>query len=89
MRMKGLALLAVLWCDDKTFRDWILLHFKNYVNMDVSTPEGAAKFVRQYCGIRSRRDLMFNGEAIALFNRDIREPYMAWVQSHMSAHASS
>ncbi|HSH72363.1 MAG TPA: hypothetical protein VK974_04820 [Methylophilaceae bacterium] len=81
MKMRGLALLSVLWCDDPVFREWLKLHFKNYVNMDVSTAEGAAMFIRRLCGIRSRRDLMFNGDAIATFNREIREPYMAWEQS--------
>lgn len=78
MKMRGLALLSVLWCDDPVFREWLKLHFKNYVNMDVSTAEGAAMFIRRLCGIRSRRDLMNNGDAIAIFNSEIREPYMAW-----------
>ncbi len=80
-------MLAIVWCNEGSFRDWLKIEFKSYANMDLGTPEGAANFIKKYCRIRSRRELMFNGDAIEIFNRDIREPYMYWIKRNETAHA--
>ena len=84
-RLSGLALLCVTWCNTEDFRAWLKFNFRKYANVDLSTPEGAAAFIRYLCRIRSRRELMTNGDAIFIFNSEIREPYMRWIDQGNAA----
>ncbi|MDH0342093.1 hypothetical protein [Chromobacterium haemolyticum] len=86
--MAGLKLsqLAGLWSKDKTF----ILYLNNLlaesgeqsaVHYGLSEEDlSPADFIRETCGIVSRRELDTNDEAARVFSREIREPFMQWAK---------
>ena len=78
-----LALLAVQWCRDQGFQDWVVsLVEGGEVNIDEECipdgcdPEEVAAFVvRAICNVESRRDIDGNPLAVELFDTIIRAPY--------------
>lgn len=53
---------AGILCDDEQF--WEFLS-PNFLGSDVSCAESAADFVREHCGVQSRRELAHNPDALA------------------------
>lgn len=49
---------------------------------DVSVDE-AATFIRDACGIESRRELTTNAEAQQRFHANIRKTFLAWKENHL------
>jgi hypothetical protein len=76
-RLTGLALLAVEWCKEPIFRDWMAESFR----MTGSVDERVAKsLICSTCGISSRKELNTNPTAQYLFQNEIRGPYMQWLR---------
>lgn len=76
-RVSGLTLLAVQWCKDETFRQWLAEKFKYVYYISTGNDEKrAADFVKEWCKIASRKELSTDLLAAEIFNRDIRLPYM-------------
>jgi hypothetical protein len=75
--LTGLALLAVQWCQEPNFWKWLntQLHFK-----EVKSEIDAKKIVLSWCEIGSRKELNTNTNAAALFQQEIRAPYMQWLR---------
>ena len=75
--VRGLALLAVRWCKEPDFWEWInqTTHFNTHDEL------GAKKIICLRCGIKSRNELNTDTEAAAYFERDVRKPYMKWLEN--------
>ena len=76
--LTGLALLAVQWCKEPKFWEWL-----NTKCGDVTalTNENDVKlYILAICGIDSRKELNTSKLAERRFNRFIREPYMEWLK---------
>ena len=76
----GLTGLAVRWCADKHFQEWLAFTFREWAAIVEQAPhmtaEGAAKAVLcKLCGIASRKELDSNPTAASVFNHKIRGPY--------------
>jgi len=78
----GMTGLAVRWCQDENFHDWLAANFP--AEWDSATAELAKTWqdrcgvvVKMICGVASRKELDTDEEARAAFNRFIREPYAA------------
>lgn len=71
--IQGLALLAVQWCKDPRFQEWVTIRLGA-----VKVDEAACKqFILETCDITSRK-LLANPEPGQIFNARIRLPFMAW-----------
>lgn len=68
--------LAVMWCKDPQFQDWMVIN--HLVGPD---PDGAAEGVRNLCGVASRRELDTDADAGAVFDELIRQPYASHLRS--------
>jgi hypothetical protein len=68
----GLKGLSVRWCLDPDFQRWAHGEFFTDIN-----EIGAKLAILGVCDIQSRSELESNDAAIAVFNKSIREPYMA------------
>jgi len=67
--------LAGMLPRDPQFREWV----GQYTVPPISiTTDEAAEFIRVACGIDSRRQLMWNGEAEERFHNFIRKPFFQW-----------
>lgn len=62
----ALCILAARWCKDEHFRTWL----------GRDTEEDAAEHIRKICNVSSRSWLDRDEKAGALFNDNIRIPYM-------------
>ena len=71
-----LAKLAGMWCNDPDFWRWI--NRERSPSKQVETAEGAAQWLRWYCGIDSRAELDGNEEAAIHFRQHVRQPFMQW-----------
>lgn len=69
---------AVMWCNEKEFRDWLAERGDFYGEL---TAKGAGDVICSWCGVESRKDLDANPVAAEKFNRLIRGPY----QKHLQA----
>jgi hypothetical protein len=69
-RVTGLALLAVEWCQDAAFQKWT----------QTENAYQAKKRVCEICGIESRKELNTNTQGAAVFQQEIRAPYMQWLR---------
>jgi hypothetical protein len=69
-RITGLALLAVEWCQDAAFQKWT----------QTENAYQAKKRVCEICGIESRKELNTNTQAAAVFQQEIRAPYMQFLR---------
>lgn len=65
-KLTGLALLAVQWCQDSVFINWL----------QVENEYQAKLAVCEICGITSRKELNTNKGAAILFDQNIRGPFM-------------
>lgn len=66
-----LARLAARFCNDHVFRDWIGL----------GSPERAADYIRELCGIKSRAELDHDPLAAQIFHESIRKPFADWCRA--------
>jgi hypothetical protein len=85
----GFTGLAVRWCQDEEFRDWLLDNFSDKYEQAVKTCnpklasfpiDVAATVVRGVCGVHTRTDLNTNQTAGLMFDSFIRGPYMAHLE---------
>lgn len=60
---------------DPEFREWVASQDKGYHAPD---EHFAAEYIRERCGITSRRELATNPEAAQRFHNLIRKPYTVW-----------
>lgn len=80
----GYCGLAVTWCGEPSFLHWISeyypLWWREYIKVVGTAPQdvAAAWMVKKVCGIASRKELDTNDHARAIFESEIREPYMAF-----------
>lgn len=75
-RITGLALLAVQWCKEPTFWEWL----NDKMALTPILNEDDAKWLICYhCGINSRKELNTVKRAAENFNELIREPYMKFL----------
>lgn len=74
-RVTGLALLAVEWCKDPEFLEWM----KSETSYIAESESDARLAILDICDIQSRRELETDRRAIAVFNQEIRGPYMKWM----------
>jgi len=77
-QLKGgaLARLAGQFCDDQHFLTWMRLTYDPLPR----NKDDAAQIIRQVCGIASRAELDHDKNAEAIFHRQFRIPYNAWLQ---------
>ena len=73
-----LCKLAVQWCKNETFLKWLA----NERGIFFSIGEEEAKdIIYGMCEIETRRDLDTNWRAAAIFDKEIRLPYMNYLES--------
>jgi len=82
-RVTGLALLAVQWCKDPDFWEWMneateFMAFHAPYDYEVESEQNASSAIKRWCGISSRKELNTNPEAAEIFNQQIRAPFMVW-----------
>lgn len=70
-----LARLAGQWCAMPEFWDWIGQHRGAYV----SSKEEAADWLRRECGVESRAELDFYGDAQNTFHATVRGPFSKYL----------
>lgn len=75
----GLALLAVQWCKEPLFWQWLS---ENKGDLIVGDEATAKSVVCYRCLINSRKELNTNHRAADLFNSNIRLPYMDFLSKH-------
>lgn len=75
-RVTGLALLAVEWCKDTEFHEWM----RSETAYIAESESDARLAILDICDIQSRRELETDRRAIAVFNQEIRGPYMLWME---------
>jgi hypothetical protein len=85
----GFTGLAVRWCQDEEFRDWLADNFEFEFDRAVEVCDSglksfpvdvAAKVVRDVCGVPTRADLNTSHAASLTFDTRIRGPYMAHLE---------
>lgn len=96
------SFLAVQWCRDAVFREWLarcpeLEESRAAVRpaaisagQPTAPPDAYAALVLCHaCGITSRRELDTDPDALSRFNRNVRRPFLAWqqAQAHQGATA--
>ena len=72
VEMKGgpLAKLAGMWCNDRYFIEWV----------KSKSERAPDEFIKNICGIDSKRELDHDDVAALLFHEEIRKPYAAWLE---------
>ena len=76
-RTTGLAYLAVQWCKQPMFWDFL----NDHVALTPVLNEADAKaLILQHCGIDSRKELNTNAVAAEIFERTFRQPCMTYMQ---------
>ena len=75
-RMNGLGLLAVRWCKETMFWEWLEDNFGN----EIDSEDDAADAVKAICNIESRKELNTNAPAADFFNKHVRIPYMNFLE---------
>lgn len=89
------AFLAVQWCSDLDFQQWLLsapeLNDSRAAARDAAIQSGhptvpldkfTAMVMCHACGITSRRELDEDADARSRFDRNIRRPYITWQQAN-------
>ena len=71
---------TVLWCTQPSF--WYFLNYEFSLTSDekITKPIEAAKFIRDYCNVESRKELDTNPEANKTWHREIRQPYADYLK---------
>lgn len=84
-----LCLLAVRWCKDPLFQEWLSSAYaKKWEPLRELPPEEWAKrIVLDLCKIPSRTELDENGDAARDFDELIRKPFMFVAAAHVATHA--
>lgn len=77
-KVGALCLLAVQWCKDPQFWEWLETDPENAAHSEF----GATECVKSICGIASRKELDTNPKAGFDFETRIRKPYMAWMKAN-------
>jgi hypothetical protein len=67
--------LAGMFCNDAKFLEWLRIRYDPLPR----TAEDAATIIRNSCGVESRAELDHDQEAEAIFHREFRLPYNAWL----------
>ena len=83
--LTGLALLAVQWCKEPKFWEWLtqLNEVSGFLTKVTFITELRAKqWILFKCGIDSRKELNTNAESAEKFNYWFREPYMEWLKNN-------
>ena len=75
-RMNGLGLLAVRWCKETMFWEWLEDEFGE----DIDSEESASDAIKAICHIETRKELNTNVPAADFFNKHIRIPYMNFIE---------
>ena len=75
-RLTGLALWAAEKCKDQDFLTWLKLE-TSYI---AESESDARLAILDICDIQSRRELETDRRAIAVFNHEIRGPFMKWLE---------
>lgn len=75
-RMNGLGLLAVRWCKETFFWEWL----EDNYGEDIDSEEAASDMIKAICKIQTRRELNTNVPAAEFFNKHIRIPYMNFLE---------
>lgn len=71
-----LARLAVLWCEDERFHEWLRVNYTDEWDRLTGKPEQRAKdIICSNCQVLSRKELDESEEAAYEFNRLFREPF--------------
>ena len=78
--LTGLALLAVQWCKEPKFWQW--LNGMKYGDLYIKNDKDAKNYICVICNIQSRVELNSDKSAADKFNRFIREPYMEWLKNN-------
>jgi hypothetical protein len=76
-RLTGLALLAVEWCKEPKFWEWLNDTWAIAKVIDEKTAKTA---ICQLCAIESRKELNTDKDAAEIFQQDVRGPYMQWLR---------
>lgn len=85
----GFCGLAVQWCEDEQFREWLSMEFTEaweksatMVTMSHKNAEAerAAVVIKLECACTSRKELDTNEESHEMFEQAIRKPYMAYLK---------
>jgi hypothetical protein len=71
-----LAKLAGMWCNDRSFMDWIGARFDH----TILNADDASGVIYEVCRIKSRAELDHNPQAAESFQERIRGPYMNYMQ---------
>jgi hypothetical protein len=75
-----LCMLAVQWCKDEMFWEW--LNQLDGVNGDISSEEEAKDIILVYLDIDSRKQIDDNGPIAEEFHETFRKPFMAWLEKN-------
>ena len=75
-KLGPLCMLAVQWCDDPVFIDWM---YEKYSPL-VTSPVEAKQYVLDLCNVTSRKELDTNPAAEKKFHDLIRKPYQAYLE---------
>lgn len=76
-----LCMLAVQWCKDERFWEW--LNQLDGVNGDISSEEEAKDIILVYLDIDSRKQIDDNGPIAEEFHETFRKPFMAWLEKNV------
>lgn len=76
---------TVMWCQEPKFWEWINSTTHGGVFWDVKNAREAGEFVREMCGVASRKELDDDNEANKAWHRLIREPYRVWLATQGAA----
>lgn len=81
-----LSFLAVIWSQSPAFIAYLNRHID--ATEDAKVRYGMEKgdldpgaYIRECCAIRSRKELDTDERAAHVFHRDIRKPFMQWLQT--------
>ena len=79
----GLCGLAVMWCGDEGFHDWLGGTYPEEwaKNPDAPADERAKGVICRMCGVTTRKDLDTFKEAEVLFHQQFRVPYRAHLEN--------
>ncbi len=77
--MAGFCGLAIKWCDDEHFQEWLAFTFPDQWGEATAANHAgmASQTVKRLCRIESRKELDTQEQAHRLFDTLIRQPYIA------------
>lgn len=75
-----LCRLAVMWCKDPTFQEWLIGKETLDQNPGIDPEATAKRRILHLCGVDSRKELDTNTAAATKFHMGIRNPYMEYLK---------